>query len=130
MREILLVKTELSAELRTGVQELRLMELPALAIFEILSIMDPVEDYLDDHAGRPIHWPIAGRVSKVLLDIVAKHPDQRVSVISHPGVISAALSWYLPEKRWRWWRTTVEIAEQVHPVEKALVFDKVPDKKE
>jgi broad specificity phosphatase PhoE len=22
-------------------------------------------------------------------------------------VISAALSWYLPEKRWRWWRTTV-----------------------
>jgi broad specificity phosphatase PhoE len=163
-------KIGLSAELRTGVQELRFMELPALAIFEILSIMDPVEDYLDDHAGRPIHWPIAGRVSKVLLDIVATHPDQRVAVISHSGVISAALSWYLPEKRWRWWRTTVgncsmtrfkvegnraellavndiqhlspvivttqppastvEIAKEVHPVEKALVFDKVPDKKE
>jgi broad specificity phosphatase PhoE len=99
---------------------------------------------------------------------VAKHPGQRVAVIAHSGVISAALSWYLPEKRWRWWRTTVgncsltrfkvegnraellavndiqhlspmivttqpptktvEIAKEVHPVEKALVFDKVPDK--
>jgi broad specificity phosphatase PhoE len=41
------------------------------------------------------------------LDILAKHPNQRVAVIAHAGVISAALSWYLPEKRWRWWRTTV-----------------------
>src|SRR5690242_12539714 len=36
-----------SAELRIGVEELRLTELPALVIFEILSIFDPVEDYLD-----------------------------------------------------------------------------------
>jgi len=157
-----------SAELRIGVQELRLPELPALAVFEILSIFDPIEDYLDARAGGPIRWPIEGRVSKVLLDIVAKHPDQRVAVIAHSGVISAALSWYLPEKRWRWWRTTVsncsltrfkvegnraellavndirhlspvivttqpptatvEIAKEVHPVEKALVFDKAVDK--
>ena len=96
-----------NAELRIGVQELRLMELPALMIFEILSIFDPVEDYLDAHAGAAIRWPIEGRVSAVLLDIVARHPNQRVAVIAHSGVISAALSWYLPEKRWRWWRTTV-----------------------
>ena len=83
------------------------MELPALVIFEILSITDLVEDYLDARAGGPIRWPIEGRVSAVLLDIVARHPDQRVAVIAHAGVISAALSWYLPEKRWRWWRTTV-----------------------
>jgi broad specificity phosphatase PhoE len=159
-----------SAELRMGVQELRLRELPALVIFEILSIIDPVEDYLDARAGGPIHWPIEGRVSAVLLEVVAKHPNQRVAVIAHAGVISAALSWYLPEKRWRWWRTTVgncsltrfkvegkraellavndihhlspvivttqpptktvEIAKEVHPVEKALVFDKAPDKNE
>ena len=156
------------AELRIGVQELRLLELPALVVFEILSIMDPVEDYLDARAGGPIRWPIEGRVSAVLLDIVAKHPNQRVAVVAHSGVISAALSWYLPEKRWRWWRTTVgncsftrfrvegnrvellvvndiqhlspvivttqpptmtvEIAKEAHPVQKALVFDKVPDK--
>ena len=157
-----------SAELRAGVQELFFRELPALVIFEILSIFDPIEDYLDARAGGPIRWPIEGRVSKVLLDIVAKHPDQRVAVVAHSGVISAALSWYLPEKRWRWWRTTVgncsltrfsveanraallavndsrhlspavvttqpptktvEIAKEAHPVEKALVFDKAPDK--
>lgn len=94
-------------ELRSGVQEVRLIELPALVILEILSITDLVEDYLDTRAGGPIRWPIEGRVSAELLDIVAKHPDQRVAVIAHAGVISAALSWYLPEKRWRWWRTTV-----------------------
>jgi broad specificity phosphatase PhoE len=89
-------------------------------------------------------------------------------VVAHSGVISAALSWYLPEKRWRWWRTTVsncsltrfkvegnraklltvndiqhlspmivttqpptktvEVAKEAHPIEKALVFDKLPDK--
>ena len=101
------VKIGQSAELRSGVQEVRLRELPALVILEILSITDPVEDYLDARAGGPIRWPIEGRVSEVLMDIVARHPNQRVAVIAHAGVISAALSWYLPEKRWRWWRTTV-----------------------
>jgi broad specificity phosphatase PhoE len=115
----------------------------------------------------PIRWPIVRRVSKVLLDIVAKHPDQRIAVIAHAGVISASLSWYLPENRWRWWRTTVsncsltrfkvegnraellaindvrhlspvivttqpptatvEVAKEVHPAEKALVFERPPE---
>ena len=95
------------AELRPGIQEVRAIELPALMFLEILSITDIVEDYLDARAGYPIRWPIEGRVSAVLLDIVSRHPDQRVAVIAHAGVISAALSWYLPENRWRWWRTTV-----------------------
>ena len=96
-----------NAELRPGIQEVRFTELPALMVMEILSIADSVEDYLDAHAGGPIRWPIEGRVSAVLLDIVSRHPDQRVAVVAHAGVISAALSWYLPEKRWHWWRTTV-----------------------
>lgn len=101
------VKIGQTAGLKPGVQEVRLHELPALVLFEILSIIDPVEDYLDACAGGPIRWPIEGRVSAVLLDIVARHPDQRIAVVAHAGVISAALSWYLPERRWRWWRTTV-----------------------
>ncbi|HEX7555083.1 MAG TPA: histidine phosphatase family protein, partial [Leptolinea sp.] len=147
--------------------EVRLIELPALVLFEVLSITDFVEDYLDACAGVTIQWPIEGRVSKVLLNIVASHPDQRVAIIAHAGVISAALSWYFPEKRWQWWRSTVsncsitrfsiegkhaellavndiqhlspvpittqpptktvEIAKDVHPVGKALVFDKSTD---
>ena len=96
-----------NAELRTGVQEVRLIESLALVILEFFSITDPVEDYLDARAGSPIRWPIEGRVSAVLLDILSRHPNQRVAVIAHAGVISAALSWYLPKDRWRWWRTTV-----------------------
>jgi len=101
---IIAAKIGQNAEIRDGVQELRFRELPALVMFELLSITDPVEDYLDAHAGVPIRWPIEGRVSIVLLDIVAKHPGKRVAVVTHSGVISAALSWYLPEKRWQWYR--------------------------
>ena len=96
-----------TAELRPDIQEVRWNEVPGLVFLEILSIADPIEDYLDARAGGPIRWPIEGRVSAVLLDIVARHPNQRVAVVAHAGVISAALSWYQPEKRWRWWRTTV-----------------------
>lgn len=94
------------AELRPGLQELRVDELPGLVILEFLSLLDPVEDYLDARAGKSIRWPIEGRVSKVLLEIVGRHPDQRVGVVAHAGAISAALAWYLPEKRWHWWRAT------------------------
>jgi broad specificity phosphatase PhoE len=66
-----------------------------------------VEDYLEARAGGLIRWPIKGRISTVLLDIVARHPNQKVAEITHAGVISVALSWYQPLKRWHWWRTTV-----------------------
>ncbi|MCK7485196.1 MAG: histidine phosphatase family protein [Bacillus subtilis] len=166
-QKIIGAKIGLDPELRPGVQEVMFFETPALVILEILSIFDPVEDYLDARVGMPIRWPIEGRVSAVLLDILAKHPNQRVAVVAHAGVISAALSWYLPEKRWRWWRTTVsncsfntiqggrqsggtfggkrckafepvivttqppavtvEVAKEIHPAEKALVFEKPPE---
>src|SRR5512140_2100733 len=35
------------AELRLGVQEVMFFELPMLVMLEILSIFDPIEDYLD-----------------------------------------------------------------------------------
>ena len=105
--KIIGAKIGLDPEFRPGVQEIMFFETPALVILEILSIFDPVEDYLDARVGMSIRWPIVGRVSAVLLDILAKHPNQRVAVVAHAGVISAALSWYLTEKRWRWWRTTV-----------------------
>jgi probable phosphoglycerate mutase len=105
--EIIGEKIGQKAEFRPGIQEVRAFELPGLVLFEILSITDLVEDYLDARAGSAIRWPIEGRVAKVLLEIVDRHPNQRVAVVAHAGVISAALSWYLPEERWHWWRTTV-----------------------
>lgn len=167
--EIIGEKIGKKAEFKLGIQEVRFFEMPFLILMELLSITDLVEDYLDAKAGISIRWPIEKRVSAVLLDIMAKHPDQRVAVVAHAGVVSATLSWYLPEKRWRWWRTTVsncsitrfkvegnraellvfneikhlspvlittqpptvtvEIAKDAHPIEKALVFNKLKDKK-
>ena len=75
------------------------LEIPALGLYEFASIFDPVEDYLDARAGKPIRWPIEGRISKSLLEIIAAHPDQRVVVVAHSGVISAMLAWYFPEER-------------------------------
>lgn len=100
-------KINMSQIEESGVEEIRTRELPGLILFEFVSIFDPVEDYLDSHIGKPINWPIEGRVSTVLLDLVKHHPNQRVAVVSHSGVISSVLAWLLPKKRWKWWRYIV-----------------------
>ncbi|MEP7289393.1 MAG: histidine phosphatase family protein [Chloroflexota bacterium] len=94
-------------EIQNGIREVEGLEVPFLAVLESLSIFDPVEDYLDSHAGKPINWPIQGRVSKALLEIVAAHPNQRVVVVAHSGVVSSVLAWEFPEQRLHWWLTTV-----------------------
>jgi broad specificity phosphatase PhoE len=93
--------------LRKGIREVEGFELPALALYEMASIFDPVEDYLDDRAGKSIRWPIQSRISKVLLNILETHPNQRVVIVVHTGVISSVLAWYFPEQRIKWWLHTV-----------------------
>lgn len=93
--------------IKNGIRELEGFEIPALALYEFASIIDPVEDYLDDRAGKPISWPIQGRVSKSLMEIIAVHPNQRVVVVAHSGVISSILAWYFPEERGEWFLTTM-----------------------
>lgn len=93
--------------IKNGLRELEGLEVPALALYELASVVDPVEDYLDARAGKPIRWPIQGRVSKSLLELGAAHPNQRVAVVAHSGVISAIFAWYFPEERGEWWLTTV-----------------------
>lgn len=93
--------------IKNGVREIEGLEAAALATYEFASLIDPVEDYLDERAGKPIRWPLQGRVSASLLEIIAAHPNQRVIIVAHSGVISAALAWYFPEERGEWWLTTV-----------------------
>jgi len=95
-------------EIKNGIQEVERLEVSLLAIAEIASIFDPVEDYLDKHAGIMLHWPIQGRVSRAILEIIAVHPDHRVVVVAHAGVVSSVLAWMFPEEWLKWWRTTVE----------------------
>ena len=94
-------------EVKNGIQEVAGLEVPGLALLEALSIFDFVEDYLDAHAGKPIRWPIEGRVSKALMEMVETHPNQRIAAVAHSGVISAVLAWAFPEQRLKWWLTTV-----------------------
>jgi broad specificity phosphatase PhoE len=105
--EIIASKISLKPVIKRGVREVGGFEIPALGLYELASILDPVEDYLDDRAGKPLRWPIQGRVSKSVLDITTAHPDQRVVVVAHSGVISSVLAWYFPEERGEWWLTTV-----------------------
>jgi len=100
-------KLSMTPEVKNGIQEVEGLEVPALAILESLSILDFVEDYLDAHAGKAIRWPIEGRVSKALMEIVEAHPNQRIVVVAHSGVISSILAWVFPEQRLKWWLTTV-----------------------
>jgi probable phosphoglycerate mutase len=92
---------------RHGIEEARLLEVLVLIFYELLSTSNAVDAYLVRHAGKLIHWPVEGRVARVLLDILKQHPGERIGVVVHAGVISAGLSWYLPARRWHWWRTTV-----------------------
>jgi len=95
------------AEVKNGIQEVEGLEVPALAVLETLSIFDFVEDYLDAHAGKPIRWPIQGRVSKAVMEMVEAHPNQRVVAVAHAGTISSVLAWAFPEQRLQWWLTLV-----------------------
>jgi broad specificity phosphatase PhoE len=94
-------------EVENGIREVEGLEVPTLALLESLSILDFVEDYLDARAGKSIRWPIEGRVSKALMEMVETHPNQRIAVVAHSGVISSVLAWAFPEQRLKWWLTTV-----------------------
>jgi broad specificity phosphatase PhoE len=106
--EIIGRQIDKTPEIRNGIQEVERFEVSLLAIAEIASIFDPIEDYLDKRAGKTLRWPIQGRVSRAILEIIKAHPDQRVVVVAHAGVVSSVLAWVLPEERLKWWRTTVE----------------------
>jgi len=105
--DIIASKISIQPVVKNGVREVEGLEIPALGLYELASIFDPVEDYLDDRTGKPIRWPIEGRISQSVLEIIAAHPDQRVLVVAHSGVISAILAWYFPEERGEYWLTTV-----------------------
>jgi probable phosphoglycerate mutase len=94
--------------IKNGTQEVEGLEVPLLTLMEVLSILDPVEDYLDVRAGRTINWPIEGRVAKALLEIVGAYPGKQVALVTHSGVISSVLAWAFPEQRLKWWLTTVQ----------------------
>ena len=79
-----------------------------LLMMEFLAHVGWFGHYLYDNSGKPVHWPIMGRVSQVVTDVLKKHDGGRVGIVTHSGVISSILAWYFPDKRRRWWRYVVD----------------------
>ncbi len=94
--------------IRKGIQELETIEVPQLILFEALARAGVFGHYLYENSGKPIKWPIVGRVSQVLTQLIDQHPNQCLAVVAHSGVISAVLAWYFPGRRRHWWHYTVD----------------------
>lgn len=94
--------------IQNGIQELEGIEVPTLVLMEFLAHAGWFGKYLYENSGKPVHWPILGRVSQVIVDLVKKYDGGRVTVVTHSGVISSVLAWYFPNKRRRWWQYTVD----------------------
>jgi broad specificity phosphatase PhoE len=90
------------------VRELEGLEVPTLVLMEFLAHVGWFGHYLYENAGKPIHWPIVGRVSGVVANLVKQHEGGRFALVTHSGVISSVLAWYFPNKRRRWWVYTVD----------------------
>lgn len=101
-------KIEQIPAIKPGIQELEGREVLQLLLFEFFARAGWFGKYLHENSGKPLRWPVLGRVSTVLTEVINQYPDQRVAVVAHSGVISAVLAWYFPSKRRKWWRYTVD----------------------
>lgn len=95
-------------DIKNGIQELEGIEVPTLVLMEFLAHVGWFGKYLYENSGKPVHWPIMGRVSQVITDLLKKHDGGRIAVVTHSGVISSVLAWYFPQKRRRWWVYVVD----------------------
>lgn len=93
---------------KPGVQELEGFEVPMLVVMEFLAHFGWFGNYLYDNVGKPMHWPILGRVSQVVTDLLKKHEGGRFAIVTHSGVVSSILAWYFPNRRRRWWTYVVD----------------------
>lgn len=94
--------------IQNGVQELEGFEVPLLVLSEFLAYVGWFGNYLYENSGKALTWPIMGRVSHVLAELVKRHDGGRFTLVTHSGVISSVLAWYFPNRRRRWWAYTVD----------------------
>lgn len=101
-------KTGQIPDIQKDIRELEGIEVPTLVLMEFLAHIGWFGKYLYENSGKPLNWPIAGRVSKVVTDVLKKHEGGRIAIVTHSGVISSVLAWYFPNKRRRWWAYVVD----------------------
>jgi 2,3-bisphosphoglycerate-dependent phosphoglycerate mutase len=105
-----LIGSEIGREplVRNGLQEMTFFEFLPTVFLESLARLGLFHEYLYRSVGKPLRWPVLGRVSMVLTELISLHPGQSISLVTHGGVISGVLTWFLPGERGKWWRETVD----------------------
>ncbi len=89
-------------------------EIPATIALELIARSGILNRYFEARIGKPLRYPLVGRVANTVLEILAQHQEGTVGIVAHGGVISSLLSWYFPQDRKRWWRETVENCSLMH----------------
>lgn len=98
---------EQTPHVRAGLQEMEYREFPATLALELFARTGLMNTYFQKRAGKVLRHPLLGRISRAMTDILRAHPQGRVGVVAHGGVVSGVLAWYFPLERKRWWRVTV-----------------------
>lgn len=100
-------KTGQTPTIRPGIQEMEYREIPATVAAELVARTGMLNRYFQERVGKPIRFPMIGRVAASMMNILALHSNGRLGVVVHGGVISSVMAWYFPGERRRWWGTTV-----------------------
>jgi len=100
-------RIQLEPQVMPGLEEIAYREVPATIAAELLARTGVLNRYFEGRIGKPIRYPMIGRVARVVLELVAEHPDGTLCAVTHGGVVSSSLSWFFPRERQRWWRETV-----------------------
>lgn len=101
-------ETGWTPKIQDGLQEMMFYEFGPIVLLETLARVGLFQTYLKGNIGKPLRWPIVGRAATVLTRLIAKHTDESIVLVTHGGIISGTLAWYMPMERRRWWRDTVD----------------------
>jgi broad specificity phosphatase PhoE len=93
--------------IRGGIQEMEYQEIPLMLALEPIARIGIFNRRFESSIGKPLRFPMIGRVANAVLDILRDHQTGKICIVSHGGVVSSILSWYFPRERTRWWRDTV-----------------------
>lgn len=88
-----------------------------LIIAQLLARFPLLRMYWQDRPELPFTWlggewraALFRRVRKVMKEIVAAYPDDKVVVVAHRGIIRVALAQFLPKEMEQWWTYAVNNA--------------------
>jgi broad specificity phosphatase PhoE len=118
-----------TAQVRYGLEEMEYHEVPLTIACEIAARTGILNRYFDARIGKPLRYPMLGRVAAVMLSLLTQHPEGTLGIVAHGGVVSSILAWYFPRERRRWWHEvgncSITRLSVSHSGATLLVYDQV-----